>query len=108
MEYEEFEKLLNSGQILEAGFGIDGYVHYGHCKIVYVEGKSQDNVFYPYIEFILTTDGKEGCRCHKRFNGQHKIFHFKGKGNYTFKDVWKKAIFTYVKYKDGREADSLE
>ncbi len=108
MEYREFEKALNEGLFEEIRFSIDGYNHYSSCRINYVKGKSQDNLFYPYIEFHLTQDDSEYCRFHKRFRGTEKMFHIKGKGSFTLKDIWKKVLVSYVRYSDGRERDSID
>ncbi|MCR5491914.1 MAG: hypothetical protein K6F32_07285 [Bacilli bacterium] len=104
MEYKEFLDKLNAGEIVEAHFKIDGYGHYGHCKFTYTPNNTgdEDNLFLPLIELTKTKDGSEWCRFHKRFDGSHKIFAIK-RMNYTLEAIWKRVVFCYIRYVDGKE-----
>ncbi len=102
MDYRDFLDHLLEGDYAHVEFHVDGYGHYRHCEIDYVPGKDQDNLFYPYVEFRLTPDGKERCVFHKKFNAAEKMFHLKGQGDLTLQDIWKRIVLERIEYANGR------
>lgn len=96
LDYNEFINMLNQHKISEVEFSIKGYHHYNNCKISVVEEKPKLREFY-LIKFILTKDLSEYVSFYNEFDDNYKLFDFKRKGKYTFKQIWDRVQIKSLK-----------
>ena len=98
--YKEMIDGVNNGTIEDVHFSIKGYGHYRSChlKRVYSEYELSDKRPFEYIELILTDDGSEYSRYYGPFQDKEKVFHIKGKGRFTLKEVFKSVEIISITY----------
>ena len=88
--YQELIDGLNNRTILKLEFGLDNYAHYSNCEI---------NCNSECINLELTSDGSESLQCYGKFSENIKMFDIKGKGKFTFKDIYNHLIIKNITFK---------
>ncbi len=86
--YEEIIKGINEGTLDEVRFAIPSYPHYRDCVLrrVYLEINGIKS--FECIEMRLTKDGSEKSLYYGLFKYKEKLFNIKGKGRFTFKEIF--------------------
>ena len=97
MEYQEFVDGINSGAIQKATFSVTGYAHYRNCR---VQSEIMTNPSGAYvgkiISFCLTPDQSEIRGFVDNIDEKAKLFHIKGKGSYTLKQMWSRITINTI------------
>ena len=102
ISYKELIDGINNGTLNDVHFKLTTYSHYHSChlrrKYVYIE--ILDKWSFDCIELSLCDDGSEVSYYHGTFKDQEKVFHIKGKGNFTLKEVYKDIEIISIEYKE--------
>ena len=99
-DYNQFIDDINSGKIAEVYFSVKGYGHYRNCYIKRYPDTLKSGYPFMKIEVCLTLDGSESAYFVNTFRDNNKFFKIKGKGAYTFKDIWKLIEIKEIIYND--------
>ena len=97
-DYEQFIQDINSGKIKEVYFCVKGYGHYRNCYIKRYPDTLKSGYKFMKIEVCLTSDGTEMAYFVNTFSDNNKFFKIKGKGAFTFKDIWNKIEIREIIY----------
>ena len=84
LKYEDFISALQSGKVRKMEFSVKGYGHYKNCSITCDAAITKSGKI---ITVSLARD--EFCEFYGDFNEEEKLFHIKGKGVFTLKQIWK-------------------
>ncbi len=98
MEYDDFIKSINSGNITQFSFSIDGYNHYHDCRISRIEDRIFNGIIIEMIEVILTKDESEKVSFYKHFDESYKLFRLGKIGTFTLKQLWNRVVVTKIEY----------
>ncbi len=93
LEYEDFISALQSGKIKKIEFFVKGYGHYKSCSISCEPAITKTGKL---ITVSLAKD--EFCEFYGDFNEEEKLFHIKGKGCFTLKQIWKDIEIKGISY----------
>ena len=97
MEYQEFVDGINKGTIQKVSFSVQGYAHYRNCVI---ESKCMINSngvnIGKIISVHLTPDGSERKGFLDDIDEKTKLFHIKGKGTFTLKQMWDRITINSI------------
>ena len=101
ISYKELIDGINNGTLNDVHFKLTTYNHYRSChlrrKYVYIE--ILDKWSFDCIELSLCDDGSEVSYYHGTFKDKEKLFHIKGKGSFTLKEVYKDIEIISIEYK---------
>ncbi len=98
MEYDDFIKSINSGNITQFSFSIDGYNHYRDCRISRIKDKIFNGKIIEGIKVILTKDESEKVSFLWKFNESFKLFRLGKEGTFTLKQIWNRVIIKSIEY----------
>lgn len=84
-KYEHFIDALSRGALKEMSFSVKGYGHYKNCSVVCEKAITKDGKI-----ITVTLAKNEGCTFYGNINESAKLFNIKGKGTFTFKEMWDK------------------
>ena len=103
MEYNKFINDINDGLIVKIHLELLSYAHYKNIEITTEKAiNPKPNSKEKYVNKItiyLTNDKKESAIIFNDFKEYEKFFKIKGKGSFTFKELWKDIIVKEVIYK---------
>ncbi|MBQ7761821.1 MAG: hypothetical protein IJ400_07180 [Clostridia bacterium] len=86
--YEDFISALARGFFKKVYFSVKGYGHYKNCVVTYESVPVSEMTKYGKIITFTLAKGEE-CVYFGDFNEEEKLFHIKGKGDFTLKQMWK-------------------
>lgn len=100
LTYEEMINGVNNGLFDDVHFSLKSYSHYHSChlrrKYQYLEIINKK--VFECIELRLCEDESEVSYYHGPFKDKEKVFHIKGKGRFTLKEVFKDIEIISIKY----------
>ena len=103
MEYIEFIKNINDGLIKSVCLELSSYSHYKNIEIIIEKAinpkLNNSEQFINKITLNLTKDKKESSVMFGTFKENEKFFKIKGKGTFTFKELWKDIVVKEIVYK---------
>ena len=93
---------VNQGIFDDVHFFINGYSHYRSCHLrrKYQKYELVESPAFICIELSLCDDGSETSLYYGEFKDKEKVFHIKGKGRFTLKEIYKLVtIISIIKSK---------
>ena len=99
IEYSDFIKMLNEGQISYVKFGINNYNHYSNCEIFCYNLISPSNKNLFVISVVLTKDKSEHVSFFFHFDEKYKLFKIKHQ-TYNLKQIWNEVYLTKIEYNE--------
>ncbi len=86
--YEDFISALERGFFKKVYFSVKGYGHYKNCSVTCETTPVSEITKVGKIIIFSLAKGEE-CTFFGDFNEDEKLFHIKGKGSFTLKEMWK-------------------